>query len=145
MTIALITLGVLYTISGLNKLESPSWTSGLGIIYSLQNSFSNNNFITSITLSLPLIIQKIIGWVFLGAELLCLPAFFTHRIVKKYTWIILTLMHGGIFLLMNIWIVTVPMLIFHLLVFDWHWFKEEHEFAKKLLKRLKVKKLTTYR
>lgn len=145
ITIGLITLGFLYTISGINKLESPSWTSGLGIIYSLQNSFSNNNFLTVLTLASPVIIQKIIGWIFLLAELICLPAFFGPRIIKKYTWLALTLMHGGIFMLMNIWIVTVPMLIFHLLVFDWHWFKEEHEFGKKILQKLKLKKLTPYR
>lgn len=114
-------LGLSYTASGIGKILSPTWASGLTIETILQSPLGQTNFLTSLIISLPWLGMCFSFFALIG-EVLSAPL----MIFKKTRFIglaLMSLVHLGIFSLLNIQDIPLGLLIFHLFMFEDQWFK----------------------
>lgn len=115
-------MGLGYTISGLHKLQCPSWLDGSALFHVLSSVLAKDNFITEFLLSKPTLL-KYSTWATLWIEILTLPLG-TFDIPRKIYWIGLMIMHLGILLTINFVDLTLGVLMIHLFTFDARWLKE---------------------
>jgi len=115
----LTTLG--YTISGLHKLQCPSWIDGTALQYVLSGPLSRNNMITQFLIQNPSLI-KITTWFSLFAEITFLPigTFYHTRFLY---WIIFLFIHIGILFTINFTDLTLGVLMIHFFIFEKRWIK----------------------
>jgi predicted DCC family thiol-disulfide oxidoreductase YuxK len=109
-----------YTISGIDKMNSPSWMDGTAIIHLLNNPLARDWSLRTLLLSLPEVLLKIMTWSILLMELAFLPLCFHDR-TRKFAWFGMVFMHLGILLIVDFADLTLGMLMIHLFTFDDRW------------------------
>ncbi len=119
-------MSVGYTISGIDKLGSPSWADGSAIIHLLENPLSRDWFFKDWMLLLPTTVLNIFTWGILACELLFLPLAIFKK-TRKYAWLSMVIMHIGILMLVDFADLTIGMLMIHLISFDGRWLKPTKE------------------
>ncbi|XWV26337.1 hypothetical protein QJ857_gp0737 [Tupanvirus soda lake] len=123
----LMTIG--YTISGIHKLQCPSWIDGTAMYHILSSVLARDNFMVNTFLALPMIIIKFATWFSLAAEILFLPlGVFYHT--RKWYWLIFITIHLGILCLINFTDLTLGVIMIHIFTFEYRWL---HEFPFTLL------------
>ena len=121
---AWIIMSVSYTISGIDKLNAPSWANGDAIYYLLQNPLARNWDVRTFFLSFPRSVLKGITFSILFIEI----SFAFFAIFKRTRFLIWTLMiiaHLGILLLVDFADLTLGMLMIHVFTFDYNWIKKQ--------------------
>jgi hypothetical protein len=119
---AWLIMSIGYTLSGFDKLHSPSWVNGSTFSILLENPLSRNTFLRDISLNIPSTVFHFITWAALLGELLFLPlSLFTKT--RKYAWTAMVIMHLGILCYINFTDLTIGMLMIHLFTFDVKWLK----------------------
>ena len=114
---AWIIMSLSYTISGIDKLNAPSWANGNAIYYLLQNPLARNWNLRSFFLSFPKDVLKVITFLILFIEI----SFAFFAFFKKTRFLIWTLMilaHLGILLLVDFADLTIGMLMIHFFTFE---------------------------
>ena len=116
---ALMAIG--YSISGYDKLASPSWTDGTAIFHLLENPLARDYWFREFFVGLPMSFIKFNTWLVLFLEIAFLPlALF--KPTRKWIWIAMVLMHMGILLIVDFTDLTLGMLMIHWFTFDVGWF-----------------------
>lgn len=114
-----------YSISGFDKLGSPSWAGGMSIPILLDNPLARDTFLRTLLLSFPLILLKLQTWFVLALELLAFPlALF--RPTRKWIWLGIVGMHLGILCIVDFADLTTGMLMIHLFTYNPSWFPRVH-------------------
>jgi hypothetical protein len=110
-----------YTISGLHKLQSPSWIDGSALRHVLHSPLSRDNWLCRFLLeSHPLLLQ-VSTWASLIAEISFLPlGLFYHT--RRVYWILFLVLHLGVLLLVNFTDLTLGVLAMHFFLLDLRWF-----------------------
>ena len=109
-----------YTISGLHKLQSPSWIDGSALSHVLMSPLSRNNALCHFLLHTSPIILRISTWASLFAEISFFPlGLFYHT--RKLYWFIFLALHIGVLLLVNFTDLTLGILTMHFFLFDSRW------------------------
>jgi len=120
--IAWFLMGLGYTVSGIHKLQCPSWVDGYALKYVLESPIARDNFIRELLLSMPDIVLQFKTWGSLALEMLCLPlGMFYHT--RKYYWFALLVLHFGIIMVIKFSDLTLGVLMIHFFVFDPEWVK----------------------
>ena len=121
---AWLVFGVGYSLSGLDKLESPSWLSGDALQIVLTSAMARDWLLTDLILSVPETFLAYFTWFVLALEILFLPlALFSPT--RKWIWLLMLGFHIGIRLTLHLHTVTDPFLVAHLFLFDSSWLKRE--------------------
>lgn len=120
---AIFILGMGYTLSGIDKLGSPSWVDGSAFFHLLNNPLARDSFIRDFLLELPMIFHKLSSYIVLAVELLSLPLFIYPK-TRKWIWLILVVFHISILTVIDFADLTIGMLMIHLFTFDIRWFKK---------------------
>jgi len=115
---ALMAIG--YTISGFDKLQSPSWQDGSAIFHLLENPLARDWWLRELLLTFPEFILKLITWSSLALEILFLPLALIP-FTRKWIWILMIFMHCGILLIVDFADLTLGMLMIHWFTFDSRW------------------------
>ncbi|CAF3328661.1 unnamed protein product [Rotaria socialis] len=109
-----------YTISGLHKLQSPSWIDGSALSHVLKSPLSRNNHLCHVLLEANPIILQISTWASLFAEISFVPlGLFYHA--RKLYWFAFLALHLGVLLLVNFTDLTFGILAMHFFLFDPRW------------------------
>ena len=123
LIMAWILMGLGYTISGLHKLQCPSWIDGTALIHILNGPIARDNFIRDFMISLPPIFLKISAWGSLGLEILFLPlGMFYHT--RFPFWIAYMVFHIGVLLMINFTDLTLGVMMIHFFTFDERWLRQ---------------------
>jgi len=111
-----------YTISGLHKLDCPSWIDGSALYHVLNSPLARDNFIRNFLLNSPEILLKFATWFSLVFEISFLPlgCFYNTRF---YYWFLSLGFHVGIMSVINFTDLTLGVLMIHFFVFDEKWIK----------------------
>jgi hypothetical protein len=113
-------MGLGYTISGLHKLQCPSWIDGTALIHILNSPIARDNFIRDFVISLPPIFLKLNTWFSLGLEISFLPlGMFYHT--RLLFWMTYMIFHVGILFLINFTDLTIGVMMIHFFTFDPQW------------------------
>lgn len=123
---AWIILSLSYTISGIDKLNAPSWANGDAIYYLLQNPLARNWDLRTFFLLLPKSLLKGITYTILFIEIsFCFFAIFQKT--RKHIWLAMIFVHLGILLLVDFADLTIGMLMIHFFTFDYNWIKKPYK------------------
>ncbi|CAF0863280.1 unnamed protein product [Adineta steineri] len=110
-----------YTISGLHKLQSPSWIDGSALRHVLQSPLSRDNFLCHSLLNMNPLVLEISTWASLFVEISFLPlGLFYHT--RKVYWLAFLALHLGVLLVVNFTDLTLGVLAMHFFLFDPRWF-----------------------
>ena len=120
LTAAWIVLAVGYTYSGYTKLISPSWLDGSAFGYLLTNPLARDTPLRGLVLSMPEQLLQVATWSVLAIELLYAPLALIRQ-ARKWIWLVMVLIHLGLFVLVDFADLTIGMLVMHLFVFDPAW------------------------
>jgi len=113
-------MGVGYTISGLHKLDCPSWIDGTALIHILNGPLARDNFIRDLMMSLPPIFLKLATWFSLGLEIAFLPLGM-FQYTRMWLWLAYMAFHVGILTMINFTDLTIGVMIIHLFTFESKW------------------------
>lgn len=119
---AWILLSVAYSYSGIMKWNSPSWIDGTAIQHVLMNPLTRAGFVRQFLLQLPDGILRGATWFVLGLELLFAPLALI-RILRKWLWVVMLLMHASILFLLDFTDLSLGMIFFHFFTFNPAWVK----------------------
>jgi hypothetical protein len=109
-----------YTISGLHKLQSPSWIDGSALNHVLQSPLSRDNALCHFLLETNPLILQISTWGSLLIEISFLPlGLFYHT--RKLYWFAFLGLHLGVLLVVNFTDLTLGVLAMHFFLFDPRW------------------------
>lgn len=112
-----------YTVSGLHKLQCPSWLNGSALRHVISSALARNIFFDKWLLAMPEIVLQILTWFSLIAEILFLPiGIFYH--VRKWYWLLIVGMQLGILFLVNFTDLTFGVLMIHVFTFEQRWLRE---------------------
>jgi len=111
-----------YTVSGLHKLQCPSWISGDALRFVLESPLARDNIFVDIALGMPDIFLKIATWSTLFLEISFLPLGTLYH-TRCLFWLIYMFLHMGILLLINFTDLTFGVLMIHVFTLDAHWFR----------------------
>lgn len=110
-----------YTISGLHKLQSPSWIDGSALRHVLQSPLSRDNTLCHFLLNAHPLVLQLSTWGSLAAEITFLPlGLFYHT--RKWFWLAFLALHLGVLLVVNFTDLTFGILMMHFFLFDPRWF-----------------------
>ena len=118
-------MAISYTLSGIDKFNSPSWFNGSAILHLLNNPLARDWFLRDFLLSLPKVLIYLMTWSILTLEILFLPLSIWSK-TRKYAWLLMVLMHFGILLIVDFADLTFGMLMIHGFTFDKNWIKKSH-------------------
>lgn len=108
-----------YTISGIHKLQCPSWIDGSALTHVLNSMLARDNCIRDLLLKFPFIVQ--INTLFsLVAEIMFLPLGLFYY-TRKWFWLFFLFLHIGILTVINFTDLTLGVLMIHLFTFDNRW------------------------
>lgn len=111
-----------YTLSGLDKLLSPSWQDGTAIIHLLNNPLSREWMLVDFLRTLPEWILHLQTWFALVLEIsFGFLAFFSRT--RALAWFMVLAMHISILLVVDFADLTLGVLMLHLFIFDSSWFQ----------------------
>lgn len=111
-----------YTISGLHKLQCPSWRQGIALTHILEGLLSRHNFLSVFLVTHPFLL-RLLTWVALILEIGFLPFGVFHRTRKNY-WFAMIAMHVGVISVINFTDLTIGVLMIHFFTFDHRWWRE---------------------
>lgn len=118
---AWIIMSISYTLSGIDKMQAPSWVDGSAISHLVNNPLARDWWLRELVVQLPPAMTHLMTYTILTIEVLFAPlALFAFS--RKWIWIAAVLMHGGILLLVDFADLTVGMLMIHLITIDLKWF-----------------------
>jgi len=119
---AWIVSAIAYTLSGVDKLMSPSWQDGTAIIHLLNNPLSREWMLTDFLRTLPESILHLFSWFALLLEISFgfLALFSKTRI---FAWFMVLAMHISILFVVDFADLTLGVLMLHLFIFDASWFQ----------------------
>ena len=126
---AWVIMALSYTISGIDKLNSPSWRDGTAIIHLLNNPLARNLPTRDFFLSLPPAILHFLTWSILFIEIAFAPLSIWVK-SRKWIWLAMIFMHLGILLIVDFADLTLGMLMIHWFTFDARWLKPSFPQAK---------------
>lgn len=110
-----------YTISGLHKLQSPSWIDGSALHHVLRSPLSRDNALCHFLLDANPLVLQISTWGSLFAEISFVPlGLFYHT--RKVYWLAFLALHLGVLLVVNFTDLTLGILTMHFFLFDPRWF-----------------------
>ena len=115
-----IVMSLGYTISGLTKLVTRSWTNGSAMLRLLTHPFVPPSFVKELLLSLPTPLTQVITWGVLGLEVLYAPLALFRR-VRPWIWLAMLAIHLGVMMVMNFAGLSFMMVLLHLFLFDPAW------------------------
>ena len=115
-----IVLCLSYSYSGYTKLLSPNWVSGDAVALVLQNPLARDWFLRDVLLALPEWVTTFITVFILYVELFFAPLFLIKGL-RVWLWSAMLIVQFGFLLLLSFPDLTIPMLLFHLLLFDPAW------------------------
>lgn len=118
---AWVIMSLSYTISGIDKMQAPSWLDGSAISHLVNNPLARDWWLREVVAAFPGWVTLTMTYVILSIEVLFAPiALFGQA--RKWIWIAAVLMHFGILLLVDFADLTVGMLMIHLITVDLKWF-----------------------
>jgi hypothetical protein len=117
---AWVIMSASYTLSGIDKMMSPSWMDGNAIIFLLDNPLARDWALREFFLSFPIWLLHVMTWGILSMEVLFLPLALFRR-TRVIAWTGMVMMHLGILLIVDFADLTMGMLMIHLLTFDERW------------------------
>lgn len=113
-----------YTISGLHKLQSPSWIDGSALYHVLQSPLSRDNIFCHYALVMNPLFLQLSTWISLFAEISFLPlGLFYHT--RFLYWLIFLGLHLGVLLVVNFTDLTLGVLAMHFFLLDPRWFSRK--------------------
>jgi len=112
-------IGLSYSVSGINKLESVSWRNGEALIIIFEGPLARA-WLSDILQKLPVGLVKMMTWSSLWLEVLYAPLCL-FRQTRVWAWIMMVMLHLGVLCTLNIGNVSFAMLITHFFVFDTRW------------------------
>jgi len=119
---AWLIMSLAYTLSGIDKLSSPSWVDGTGIHKLLDNPLIRDTELVDFFRDQVPVVHKFTTYLIVLAELLFFPlALF--RFTRVIVWCLMVFIHLGIIALMNITDLSIAMLMIHVFTFDRGWLK----------------------
>ena len=127
---AWIIMSLSYSISGIDKLNSPSWRDGSAIIHLLNNPLARDWPIRDFLLSVPDSILNFLSWTILIIEISFAPLAIWKK-SRKLIWISTVIMHFSILLIVDFADLTFGMLMIHLFTFDASWIKPKYSLQKR--------------
>ena len=110
-----------YTISGLHKLQSPSWIDGSALHHVLRSPLSRDNALCHFLLNSNPLVLQMSTWGSLFAEISFLPLGLFYHTRKAY-WLAFLALHLGVLLVVNFTDLTMGVLAMHFFLFDPRWF-----------------------
>ena len=110
-----------YTISGLHKLQSPSWVDGSALRHVLQSPLSRDNVLCHHLLDMHPLVLQISTWASLFVEITFLPLGIFYHTRKPY-WFAFLALHLGVLLVINFTDLTMGVLMMHFFLLDLRWF-----------------------
>ena len=110
-----------YTISGLHKLQSPSWIDGSALHHVLRSPLSRDNALCHFLLNANPLILQVSTWASLFAEITFLPLGLFYHTRKAY-WLAFLALHLGVLMVVNFTDLTFGILAMHFFLFDPRWF-----------------------
>jgi uncharacterized membrane protein YphA (DoxX/SURF4 family) len=116
----LLSLGIGYSLSGLDKFLALGWQTGDALFYMFNGPLTYNIIYVDWLRSLPAPFIALLTWFVGGVMLFCLPAFYFH-LTRKYFWLFLTMMFVFVLFVFNIPQVSLGVLLTHFFVFDHRW------------------------
>lgn len=128
-TTAWVVMAAAYSYSGYTKLVSPSWIDGTALAYVLENPLARPTSLRELMLVLPPIFLRLATWGGLFLELLYAPLALV-RPVRPWIWILMVLMHLGLFTMVDFGDLTFGMLFLHLFTFDPAWIAPQNATGK---------------
>lgn len=108
-----------YTVSGLHKLQAPSWVDGSALMHVLTGPLARQNFLVDMAISMPSL-TRFMTWVSLTAEIMFLFMGLFKRI-RKYYFLLILMFHVGILSTINFTDLTFGMIVAHLYLYDARW------------------------
>jgi hypothetical protein len=106
-----------YTVSGLHKLQSPSWIDGSALYNVLTSPIARDNSFVDLLVASPEIVLKSHTWPSLVLEMSCLfLGCFYH--MRKFYWFALFGLHLGILATINFTDLTLGVLMIQVFLFD---------------------------
>lgn len=127
---AWVIMALSYSISGIDKLMSPSWANGTAIIHLLENPLARNWWLREYLLGMPESFLHLMTWTILALEILFLPLAIFNR-TRSLAWLSIIIMHSGILMIVDFADLTVGMLMIHVFTFDSKWLKPVQKDQKK--------------
>lgn len=113
-------MGLGYTISGLHKLDCPSWLDGSALTHVLNSPLARDNMLRDYVINSLPIMLKLGTWFSLFLEISFLPlGLFYHT--RFWYWITYFFFHLGIIMLVNFSDLTLGVFMVHVLTFDINW------------------------
>lgn len=109
-----------YTISGIHKLQCPSWIDGTALIYIISSPLARDNCFRNLLWKAPILFLKISNWLALMLEIFSLPLG-TFKYTRFWFWIMHIVFHLVILLVINFSDLTIGMMMIHFYLFDKKW------------------------
>jgi predicted DCC family thiol-disulfide oxidoreductase YuxK len=109
-----------YTLSGLHKLQSPSWIDGSALAQVLANPLARPYGLREWLLGLPPAALRLATWSALLLEVGFLPLCL-FRTTRKWAWLLFIGFHLGILTVVDFADLTLGVLMIHLFTFDARW------------------------
>jgi hypothetical protein len=117
---AWVLLGLGYTLSGFDKMASPSWMDGSAMHHLLDNPLARDWALRDLAASLPDWALRLKTWAVLALEVLFGPLCLIPRL-RKWAWLAMVGMHFGILSVVSFADLTAGMLMMHAFVFEARW------------------------
>ncbi len=124
---AWVILAVSYAVAGATKLSGELWMDGRLIGYLLESAMARDWWFDRLLLHLPTSFLAFLTWSVMAMELSFLPLCLFRR-TRFFAWLLLTLMHVGIILTLDLAQLSIVILLFHLFVFDPLWLRRHAVF-----------------
>lgn len=118
--VAWLLLALGYSISGLHKLQSPSWIEGVALLRLVENPLSRPTLAGDFILSLPPLAIQLGTWLALGLEV-SFAFFALFKRTRPWIWLALVGMHLNIMFVVDFIDLTLGMIMIHLFTFDQRW------------------------
>ena len=122
-------MSLAYTCSGIDKLGSPSWINGTAIPKLLYSPLMRNTTLVSFFQNLPEGVLKPFTYIILFAELLFFPLALFHNL-RLFIWTMMVCIHLGILIFMNMFDLSISMLMIHIFTFNPSWLKTSIRFSE---------------
>lgn len=135
--------GLSYTVSGIHKLQAPSWVDGTALYHVFTGYLSRHNWFTSVLLNLPPIYLQYMTWSSLIMEISFLFLGIFKR-MRKFYWFFFLSLHIGILLTVNFTDLTLGMIVSHLYLYDTYWPEEVRQKTMELLDTVDILSTASY-
>jgi hypothetical protein len=112
-----------YTVSGLHKLQCPSWLDGSALRLILSSLLARDNFMVNFLLESPPIVLQMATWISLAGEILSL-LLGPFYLIRKWHWLFFMIMHIGVIILVNFTDLTLGVMMIHIFTFEYRWLQE---------------------